>query len=279
MNACKFAPALLAFVALVAASPSAHAETLVCGGALPIASRGALNNIENMGNLPIRIDSLDYLVGVGPDAPPSAVTRITLYSVLGGWQSHSGNPAAWTIHYQADVLMDQPHATLKRLHLTTPLVINPGETYGFALTAHLESVGSQTRALTHYAPAPPMRTDFNLAMYGGSAIYDNSLTGATTIPLNRMYAGAINYTLVGQPLCPPDLTSGAVPGAPGYGIPSGTLTNDDFFYYLSQFAAGNLAVADMTTTAIPGSSGYGQPNGVLTNDDFFYYLSLFATGC
>ena len=37
--------------------------------------------------------------------------------------------------------------------------------------------------------------------------------------------------------------------------PNGILNNDDF-YYLAQFAAGNLAVADMTTTAIPGSPGW-----------------------
>ncbi len=79
--------------------------------------------------------------------------------------------------------------------------------------------------------------------------------------------------------CEPDLTTTAIPGSPGYGVPNGTLNNDDFFYYLSQFAAGNIAVADVTTTAIPGSPGYGVPNGVINNDDFFYYLSIFAAGC
>jgi len=79
--------------------------------------------------------------------------------------------------------------------------------------------------------------------------------------------------------CLPDITHGAVPGSPGYGLPDCILNNDDFFYFLSQFAAGNLAVADVTTFAIPGSAGYGVPNGVLNNDDFFYYLSIFAAGC
>ncbi|MCA9289271.1 MAG: hypothetical protein KDA05_11835, partial [Phycisphaerales bacterium] len=32
--------------------------------------------------------------------------------------------------------------------------------------------------------------------------------------------------------CPPDLTTGAVAGQPGYGEPNGVLSNDDFFYYL-----------------------------------------------
>jgi hypothetical protein len=79
--------------------------------------------------------------------------------------------------------------------------------------------------------------------------------------------------------CPPDLTTGAIQGQPGYGTPNGVLNNDDFFYYLAQFAAGNVAVADMTTGAIQGQPGYGLPNGVINNDDFFYYLALFAAGC
>jgi len=101
----------------------------------------------------------------------------------------------------------------------------------------------------------------------------------------RFAAGAANnasrmdFTFTAVTGCDPDLTTGAIAGQPGYGVPNGILNNDDFFYYLSQFAAGNLAVADLTTTAIPGSPGYGIPNGVLNNDDFFFYLSIFAAGC
>ena len=79
--------------------------------------------------------------------------------------------------------------------------------------------------------------------------------------------------------CPSDLSTGALAGQPGYGVPNGVLNNDDFFYFLAQFAAGNLAVCDMTAGAVPGQPGYGVPNGVLNNDDFFYYLTLFAAGC
>jgi hypothetical protein len=79
--------------------------------------------------------------------------------------------------------------------------------------------------------------------------------------------------------CGPDLTTGAIIGQPGYGVPNGVLNNDDFFYYLAQFAAGNVAVTDLTTGAIVGQPGYGVPNGVINNDDFFYYLTIFAAGC
>ncbi len=88
-----------------------------------------------------------------------------------------------------------------------------------------------------------------------------------------------NETHAPAPSCQPDLTAGAVPGQPGYGVPNGVLNNDDFFYYLSQFAAGNVAVADLTTTAVPGQPGYGVPNGIINNDDFFFYLSIFSAGC
>ena len=81
------------------------------------------------------------------------------------------------------------------------------------------------------------------------------------------------------PSCRADLTAGSIAGQPGYGVPNGVLNNEDFFYYLSQFAAGNAAVADMTTGSISGQPGYGVPNGVINNEDFFFYLSIFAAGC
>ncbi|MCA9287335.1 MAG: hypothetical protein KDA05_02055, partial [Phycisphaerales bacterium] len=33
----------------------------------------------------------------------------------------------------------------------------------------------------------------------------------------------------GAPSCEPDLTTGAIPGQPGFGVPNGVLNNDDFF--------------------------------------------------
>ncbi len=90
----------------------------------------------------------------------------------------------------------------------------------------------------------------------------------------------VDYILPLTPTtCQPDLTTAAIAGQPGYGIPNGVLNNEDFFYYLAQFAAGNLAVADLTSGAIAGQPGYGVPNGILNNEDFFYYLAIFAAGC
>ncbi|MEZ6235210.1 MAG: GC-type dockerin domain-anchored protein [Phycisphaerales bacterium] len=108
-----------------------------------------------------------------------------------------------------------------------------------------------------------MGTTDSSVVFGGWNIDDVVITGRLPV----------------QGGCPADLTTGAIPGVPGYGVPNGVLNNDDFFYYLAQFAAGNVAVADLTTGAIPGMPGYGVPNGVINNDDFFYYLAIFAAGC
>jgi hypothetical protein len=104
------------------------------------------------------------------------------------------------------------------------------------------------------------------------------LTGNNYI--QEPYCHFIAIDIGGEPpACRPDLTATAIPGQPGYGQANGVVNNDDFFYYLAAFAAGNAAVADMTSTAIAGQPGYGQPNGVINNDDFFFYLSAFAAGC
>ncbi len=84
------------------------------------------------------------------------------------------------------------------------------------------------------------------------------------------------YPSVG--FCPADMTTTAIVGAPGYGIPNQTLSSDDFFYYLIQFVNGHWT-ADLTHSTLPGSFGYGVPDGFVTNDDFFYYTALYVLGC
>ncbi|MCB9841237.1 MAG: hypothetical protein H6809_06280 [Phycisphaeraceae bacterium] len=95
---------------------------------------------------------------------------------------------------------------------------------------------------------------------------------------NNANFAVIKLTTGAAPGCQPDLTTGAVPGVPGFGVPNGILNNDDFFYYLFIFS-NNDPAADLTTGAVPGVPGYGVPNGIVNNDDFFYYLSIFSAGC
>lgn len=78
--------------------------------------------------------------------------------------------------------------------------------------------------------------------------------------------------------CAADFTNTAIAGTEGYGIPNNVVNNDDFFFYLSEFAAGSWR-ADLTTSALAGAPGFGDPNGLVTNDDFFYYLTEYVNGC
>jgi hypothetical protein len=79
--------------------------------------------------------------------------------------------------------------------------------------------------------------------------------------------------------CPADFTGSSDPLDPGYGVPNGTVDAADFFYFLDQFAAGNLAAADLTGASDANDPSYGVPDGVLDASDFFYFLDRFAEGC
>lgn len=99
--------------------------------------------------------------------------------------------------------------------------------------------------------------------------------------INGVHGDSDVYTFHVYPsegYCPADMTTTAVVGAPGYGIPNQTLSSDDFFYYLIQFVNGHWT-ADLTHSALPGSFGYGVPDGFINNDDFFYYTALYVLGC
>lgn len=111
------------------------------------------------------------------------------------------------------------------------------------------------------------------------AVVDRTMMAmhATMPPIGA--GGPANLTIALPAACEADLTTGAIAGVPGYGVPDGIINNDDFFYYLTQFSAGNAAVADLTHGAVPGQAGYGIPNAFLSNDDFFYFLAQYRAGC
>lgn len=92
--------------------------------------------------------------------------------------------------------------------------------------------------------------------------------------------GLPNYLqFVSERTCVADLSGSSDPNDPGYGVPDGTIDASDFFFYLDQFALGNLVIADLTGSSDPNHSTYGVPAGVLDADDFFYYLDQFTAGC
>ncbi|MCW5754914.1 MAG: hypothetical protein KIT24_09440 [Phycisphaeraceae bacterium] len=89
----------------------------------------------------------------------------------------------------------------------------------------------------------------------------------------------LDGTLGPAPSCLADLSGSTNPDDPDYGIPDGIVDASDFFYYLDQFVAGNVAVADLTGASDPNDPDYGIPDGIVDASDFFYYLDIFVAGC
>jgi hypothetical protein len=79
--------------------------------------------------------------------------------------------------------------------------------------------------------------------------------------------------------CAADLTGSSDPNDPSYGVPDGMVDASDFFFYLDQFVANNLAISDLTGSSDPNDPSYGTPDGDADADDFFYYLDQFVTPC
>lgn len=92
-------------------------------------------------------------------------------------------------------------------------------------------------------------------------------------------AGGFSYVRAGPSSCLVDISGSSDPNDPAYGIPDGVVDASDFFYFLDQFAAMNLAVADLSGSSDPNHADYGVPDGVLDASDFFYFLDLFVLGC
>lgn len=88
----------------------------------------------------------------------------------------------------------------------------------------------------------------------------------------------LQFTFVRRP-CPPDISGSSDPSDPTYGLPDGRVDAADFFYYVDQFAIGNLSIADLSGSADPADSEYGTPDGLVDGSDFFYFLDLFVAGC
>ena len=88
----------------------------------------------------------------------------------------------------------------------------------------------------------------------------------------------VTYDAYGIPFAthPTDLTKGAIGGVAGYGMPDGTLNNDDYFYYQARYAAtdwradwdrdGDIDAADNTAYLADKAAASGSwGRGVLSN--------------
>ncbi|MEZ6233112.1 MAG: GC-type dockerin domain-anchored protein [Phycisphaerales bacterium] len=199
---------------------------------------------------------------------------VEVWTRPGSYDGFESSPAGWTMHEKATGVRGGV-STLTPVVLATPLALPEAQTT--AVYLHCITLGGGIRYTGQVFTPQLMWQNADLTLFSDKARTGfEPFLGDLFFP--RCFAGVVHYQPIEPPACPPDLTTTAIAGSPGFGVPNGVLNNDDFFYYLSIFAVNDPA-ADLTTTAIPGSPGYGVPNGVLNNDDFFYYLAIFSIGC
>ncbi|MEZ6233114.1 MAG: GC-type dockerin domain-anchored protein [Phycisphaerales bacterium] len=183
------------------------------------------------------------------------------------------SPAGWTSLGTANATQGPTSSAVSEL-IDIPDIELPAS--GAVVGVAFQFTGVGPRYFGQGSPGLGTYANADIELVTGDARSQPFTTGGSYFS-SRELVGEVHYEVAGGG-CEPDLTTGAIAGVPGYGVPNGILNNDDFFYYLALFAANDLR-ADLTTGAIAGVPGYGVPNGILNNDDFFYYLALFAAGC
>jgi len=144
-------------------------------------------------------------------------------------------------------------------------VNNSGAAYVF------REIQGQWQQIAKLEAPEPMSGEFlgsGIADGGEKAVAINGDTVAAGVIARDIPFTNSGITLVfaeTQATCPADLSGPS-------GTPDGVLDSNDFFFYLSLFAAGD---PDADLTGGPG----GAPDGLIDSNDFFQYLSLFAAGC
>ncbi|MBX3364383.1 MAG: hypothetical protein KF866_06410 [Phycisphaeraceae bacterium] len=157
-----------------------------------------------------------------------------------------------------------------------------GNIYAVGYNYHVDSVRYAVASLTSggmprwlYIGTPGLGED--IAVHN-DRVYAVGIMGTGQFDGNRLTVTSFEAE-VGGTNCPADLSSSSDPNDPGYGVPDGVVDSSDFFFFLDQFAAGNLAIADMTGSSDPNDPSYGVPDGQIDAADFFYYLDIFVAPC
>ncbi|MCA9279875.1 MAG: hypothetical protein H6815_05445 [Phycisphaeraceae bacterium] len=185
---------VLSVGAVVVSSGYVSAQTLVCGPAGTGITRGALIDVRNDSPNPIQLDSLDFFIGAGSAAPPVYTTQIQCFVAPGGWEVNASMPANWTVIGDHTYDLTGAHGSTEHMDLdVTTLVINPGETYGFALLSHAPNTSS-VRSLTVQTDATGPYSDGKLTAVPGAIANDLNFTPNQFGIGTRMYSGSINYT-------------------------------------------------------------------------------------
>ncbi|TVS04352.1 MAG: hypothetical protein EA423_07750, partial [Phycisphaerales bacterium] len=160
-------------------------------------------------------------------------------------------PAGWTLHETAFGTR-QGIGGFDPLVLANPIELTPNQVRAVYLHA-IAPLGDGIRYNgTAASPPQTLWSNNDITMFG-----DVARTGGVPFEGGRFtprtFAGTINYN-IGGPGCRPDLNG------------DGVVDADDFFLFLTLFAAGDLR-ADFNN------------DGVIDADDFFIFLNEFAQGC
>ncbi len=177
---------------------------------------------------------------------------VEVWTRNGTYVGNDGSANGWTLTQTVQGTR-QGSDTFSPLVLTNPIVIPHNQTRAVYLQAVSAGGGIRYNG-TGANPPVTEWSDNQLELFSDVArTGDTPFGGGRFTP--RTFSGLIHYVPGGTiPTCPPDMNG------------DGVVDADDFFLFLSLFAAGDSR-ADFNN------------DGVIDADDFFAFLSAFAAGC
>ena len=158
------------------------------------------------------------------------------------------DPSGWTLLGAAAATQGPEANGISEVIQIPEIEMQAGDQVGVALVF----AGAGPRYFGTSSPPYGTYSDANLTLTTGDA-RTAPFTPSGSFFSSRELVGELHYS-VGGPSCPPDLNG------------DGVVDADDFFLFLSLFAAGDLR-ADFNN------------DGVIDADDFFSFLNAFAAGC
>ncbi|MCA9287400.1 MAG: hypothetical protein KDA05_02380, partial [Phycisphaerales bacterium] len=145
-----------------------------------------------------------------------SIVDVEVWTRPGSYVGFDTSSAGWTLTQTVQGTRGGS-AVWTPLVLTTPLDIPAGQTTG--VLVHCVTAGGGIRYTgTNSAPPQTTWTNADVTLFSDVAhTFEIPFGGTAFTP--RCFSGVINYTVGGGPTCEPDLTTAAVPGQPGFGVP------------------------------------------------------------
>ncbi|MBX3363731.1 MAG: hypothetical protein KF866_03100 [Phycisphaeraceae bacterium] len=240
------------------------------------------------------VNGIGWFSEAADDFPLGAGQAVASIEIWGGYCSpagEEGNTQGFTIRFYTDNggspgarIYEQDVMTFVRTQYASigngllgfnyamdlPIPFSPGNggTYWMSAVAILDRGGGSLEPQWGWAGAPNLHGGVAHQWFFSPGNFSPQGGGLGMVLYEAASSG-----------CAADMSGSSDPNDPMYGVPDGQVDSADFFYYLDQFVAGNLAVADLSGSTDPNDPMYGVPDGQLDASDFFYYLDLFVNGC